>query len=97
MKYLDFSNSVTPEMMEHLGAYFVNNPQPGKPPCPRFMDFADLFYKVSSSTFGFNMKQEEFIAGFNNMNIEAAIKQDPDYIEAQKAKKTKEFGYVSDL
>lgn len=98
MKYLDFSNSVTPEMMEHLGAYFVNNPQPGKPPCPRFMDFADLFYKVSSSTFGFNMKQEEFIAGFNNMNIEAAIKQDPDYIEAQKKRKeTKEFGYVAPI
>ena len=98
MKYLDFSNSVTPEMMEHLGAYFVINPQPGKPPCPRFMDFADLFYKVSSSTFGFNMKQEEFIAGFNNMNIEAAIKQDPDYIEAQKKRKeTKEFGYVAPI
>jgi hypothetical protein len=96
MKYLDFSNSVTPEMMEHLGAFFVNNPQPGKPPCPRFMDFADLFYKVSSSTFGFNMKQEEFIAGFNNMNIEAAIKQDPDYIEAQKKRKeSKQFGYVA--
>ena len=98
MKYLDFGNSVTPEMMEHLGAYFVNNPQPGKPPCPRFMDFADLFYKVSSSTFGFNMKQEEFIAGFNNMNIEAAIKQDPDYIEAQKKRKeSKQFGYVAPI
>lgn len=98
MKYLDFSNSVTPEMMEHLGAFFVNNPQPGKAPCPRFMDFADLFYKVSSSTFGFNMKQEEFITGFNNMNIEAAIKQDPDYIEAQKKRKeSKEFGYVAPI
>ncbi len=98
MKYLDFSNSVTPEMMEHLGAFFVNNPQPGKAPCPRFMDFADLFYKVSSSTFGFNMKQEEFIAGFNNMNIEAAIKQDPDYIEAQKKRKeSKQFGYIAPI
>jgi hypothetical protein len=98
MKYLDFSNSVTPEMMEHLGAFFVNNPQPGKAPCPRFMDFADLFYKVSSSTFGFNMKQEEFITGFNNMNIEAAIKQDPDYIEAQKKRReSKEFGYVAPI
>jgi len=98
MKYLDFSNSVTPEMMEHLGAYFVNNPEPGKPPCPRFMDFADLFYKVSSATFGFNMKQEDFIAGFNNMNIEASIKQDPDYIEAQKKRKEmKRFGYVAPI
>ncbi len=98
MKYLDFSNSVTPEMMEHLSSYFVHNPQPGKAPCPKFMDFADLFYRVSSTTFGFNMKQEEFIAGFNNMNIEASIKQDPDYIEAQrKRKETKQFGYVAPI
>lgn len=98
MKYLDFSNSVTPEMMEHLGSFFVHKPEPGKSPCPRFMDFADLFYKVSSATFGFNMKQEDFIAGFNNMNIAATIKQDPDYIEAQKKRKeTKEFGYVAPI
>lgn len=95
MKYLDFSNSVTPEMMEQLGSYFVHNPEAGKSPCPRFMDFADLFYKVSSSTFGFTMSQQEFLNGFNNLNIEAAIKQEPDYIEAQKKRKeTKEFGYV---
>lgn len=98
MKYLDFSNSVTPEMMEYLGSFFVHKPEPGKSPCPRFMDFADLFYKVSSTTFGFNMKQEDFIAGFNNMNIASAIKQDPDYIEAQKKRKeTKEFGYVAPI
>jgi len=98
MKYLKYSNSVTPEMMEHLGSYFVNNPEPGKAPCPRFMDFADLFYKVSSVTFGFSMKQEEFVAGFNNMNIETAIKQDPDYIEAQKKRKeTKKFGYIAPI
>ena len=95
-KYLDFSNSVTPEMMEHLGSYFVSNPEAGKPSCPRFMDFADLFYKASSSLFGFNMKQDEFLAGFNSMNIEAFIKQDPDYIEAQKRKSEKQkFDYVA--
>lgn len=98
MKYLEFSNSVTPEMMEHLGSFFVHKPEPGKSPCPRFMDFADLFYKVSSSTFGFNMKHEEFIAGFNNMNIATTIKQDPDYIEAQKKRQeTKQFGYVAPI
>lgn len=96
IKYLDFSNSVTPEMMEQLGSYFVSNPENGKPSCPKFMDFADLFYKVSSSIFGFHMKPDEFLAGFNNMNIEAFIKQDPDYIEAQKRKSEKlKFDYVA--
>jgi hypothetical protein len=94
-KYLDFSNSVTSEMMEQLGTYFVSSPEPGKAPCPRFMDFADLFYKASSSLFGFNMRSDDFIAGFNSMNIESFIKQDPDYIEAQKkATEKKKFNYV---
>ena len=95
---LDFSNSITSEMMEHLGSLFVKYNEPGVPPCPRFMDFADLFYKVSSSMFGFNMKQEEFINGFNDMNIEAFIRQEPDYIEAQKKRKeAKEFGYKAPI
>ena len=94
-KYLDYTNSITSEMMEHLGTYFVSNPEPGKPPCPKFMDFADLFYKVSSQMFGFNMKQDDFAAGFNSMNIEAYIKQDSDYIQAQKRRVDKQkFDYV---
>jgi hypothetical protein len=98
VKYLEFSNSITNEMMEQLGSYFINNPKPGQAPCPRFMDFADLFYKVSSTMFGFNMKQEDFISGFNNMNIEAFIKQDPDYIKAQKKSlETKKFNYVAPI
>ncbi len=98
MKYLEFSNSVTPEMMEHLGSHFIHNIETGKAPCPRFMNFADLFYKVASSMFGFNMRKEEFIDGFNNMNIEAFIRQDPDYVEAQKRRKeSKQFGYVAPI
>jgi hypothetical protein len=98
MKNLDFSNSVTPEMMEQLGSYFVSSPEPGKPPCPKFMDFADLFYKATSQMFGFNMSVDEFKAGFNNMNIESFIKQDSDYIEAQKRKVEKQkFDYVAPI
>jgi hypothetical protein len=48
--------------------------------------------------FGFNMKQDEFIAGFNNMNIEAFIKQDPDYIDAQKKRKeSQKFEYLAPI
>jgi hypothetical protein len=98
MNYLPFSNSVLPEMMEHLGNYFISSPQPGQPACPKFMDFADLFYRVSSSMFGFKMSQDEFRAGFNSMNIESFIKADPDYIEAQKRKKDKmPFDFVAPI
>jgi hypothetical protein len=95
---LTFSNSITSEMMEHLGSVFIKDNQPGLPPCPRFMEFADLFYKVSNSMFGFNMSKEEFNEGFNNMNIEAFIRQDPDYIRAQKKRnKGEKFGYIAPI
>ncbi len=97
-KYLESSNSITPEMMEFIGDSFICLPPQGKPHCPRFMDFADLFYKVSSSMFGLKMSQSDFIAGFQDMNIENYIKGDSEYIEAQKRKNDqKKFDYVAPI
>jgi hypothetical protein len=95
-RYLEYTNSVTPEMMEYLGSLLLFGNPAGTPPCPRFMDFADLFYKVAVNMFGFEMKQQEFIDGFNNMNITSYIKQDPDYIEAQKQRSEKQkFDFIT--
>ncbi|WP_366183620.1 hypothetical protein [Flavobacterium ovatum] len=94
-KYLESSNSITNEMMENIGESFICLPPQGKQPCPRFMDFADLFYKVSSSMFGLKMSQNEFMAGFLDMNIVNYIKGESEFIEAQKRKKDqKKFDYV---
>lgn len=85
-------------MMEFIGDSFICLPPQGKPHCPRFMDFADLFYKVSSSMFGLKMSQSDFIAGFQDMNIENYIKGDSEYIEAQKRKNDqKKFDYVAPI
>lgn len=99
MKYLNYGNSITPEMMEHIGRYFICSPKQGQQPCPKFMNFADLFYKVSSSMFGLKMSPADFMVGFQDMNIESYIKQDPDFIEAQKRKKEeqKKFDYVAPI
>ena len=99
MKYLNYGNSITPEMMEYIGEYFISSPQQGQQPCPKFMDFADLFFKVSSSMFGLKMSPSDFMAGFQDMNIESYIKADPDFIEAQKRKKEeqKKFDYVAPI
>lgn len=99
MKYLNYGNSITAEMMEHIGDYFISSPQQGQQPCPKFMDFADLFFKVSSSMFGLKMSPADFMNGFQDMNIESYIKQDPDFIEAQKRKKEeqKKFDYVAPI
>ncbi|UQD57227.1 hypothetical protein [Flavobacterium sp. K5-23] len=97
-KYVESSNSVTPEMMEFLGDSFICLPPQGKNHCPRFMDFADLFYKVSSSMFELKMSPLDFKAGFEDMNIENYIKGDPEYIEAQKNKNDqKKFDYVAPI
>ena len=98
MQYLNYGNSITPEMMENIGTYFMSSPQTGQPPCPKFMDFADLYYKVAQSMFGLKISPNDFLAGFNNMNIESYIKNDPDYVEAQKRKvEQKKFDYVAPI
>ncbi|MBV5313642.1 MAG: hypothetical protein JZU47_10125 [Prolixibacteraceae bacterium] len=97
-KYLESVNSITPEMMECLGDQFICLPPPGKAPCPKFMDFADLFYKVSSSMFGLKMSQTDFMTGFQDMNIENFIKGDIEYAEARKRKnEQKKFDYVAPI
>ncbi|RLJ73690.1 hypothetical protein [Pedobacter alluvionis] len=98
-KYLESTNSITPEMLEHIGNHFICLPQEGKSHCPRFMDFADLFYKVSSSMFGLKMNATDFMAGFQDMNIENYIKGEPDFIKAQKRKHDdqKDFDYVAPI
>lgn len=99
MKYLTYGSSITPEMMEYIGDYFISSPPQGQQPCPRFMDFADLFFKVSSTMFGLKMSPADFMVGFQDMNIESYIRQDPDFIEAQKRKndEQKKFDYVAPI
>ena len=98
-KYLESTNSITPEMLEHIGNHFICLPPEGKSHCPRFMDFADLFYKVSSSMFGLKMNAADFMAGFQDMNIENYIKGEPGFIKAQKRKHDdqKAFDYVAPI
>ncbi len=99
MNYLKYGNSITPEMMEQIGTNFISSPPAGEQPCPRFIDFADLFYNVASSMFGLKMSQADFTNGFQNMNIESYIKADPDFIEAQRRAKgeQKKFDYVAPI
>ncbi|MXV14292.1 hypothetical protein [Hufsiella ginkgonis] len=99
VEYLDSTNSIVPKMLEHIGSHFLYLVEPGKAPCPRFMDFADLFYKVSSAMFGLKMRPADFMAGFQDMNIENYIKAIPEFIDAQRRKKTeqKSFDYVAPI
>ena len=49
--------------------------------------------------FGLKMNQADFMNGFQDMNIESYVKEDPDFIEAQRRKKEeqKKFDYVAPI
>ena len=95
---LSFDNSITCEMMDYTGTYFMNSLQKANPnaPCPRFMDFADLFYKVSASLFGLKMKPQEFMTGFQNMNMNNYIQNLPEYRAAKQTARqnSRKFDFV---
>jgi hypothetical protein len=98
VKYLESTNSITTQMMEHLGGSFAYLPPAGAQPCPRFMDFADLYYKVASNLFGLKMSQSDFMTGFQDMNIVNYIRGEKDYLDAQKRKgEQKGFDYVAPI
>ena len=99
-KQIKSEDSITPEMMENIGSYFLSSPQQGGMPCPRFMDFADAYFKISTGMFGLPLTQQDFMQGFNNMNIASYIKQLPEYKLAQESKQkgdSQEFDFIAPL
>jgi hypothetical protein len=85
-KQIKSEDSMTPEMMESMGSYFLSSPPQGGFPCPKFMEFADVYFKISTGMFGLPLTQQDFMQGFNNMNIGSYIKQLPEYKQAQESK-----------
>lgn len=85
-KQIKSEDSITAEMMESIGSYFLSSPPQGGLPCPRFMDFADVYFKIATGMFGLPLTQQDFMQGFNNMNIASYIKQLPEYKSAQDSK-----------
>lgn len=91
-------NSITPEMMKYMGAYFLA-PQPsfGGVSCNKFKEFAGQFFKYAVGCFGFKMNKEQFVEGFKNMNIDGYIINYPDFIQAQKRESARvgKFDFVA--
>lgn len=97
---LPYDTSLTPEMMQYIGMYFMSNPEPGQMPCPKFMDFAYIFNQVASAVFGLKMSEQEFMNGFRNMNINSYIKTLPEYYaatESLRQSETKQFDFVAPI
>ena len=97
---LPSDNSITAEMMENIGMYFMSSPDPGQPTCPKFMQFAYIFNQVASGIFGLKMSEQEFMNGFQRMNINSYIQSLPEYYAAMESKKKSEtdrFDFVAPI
>ncbi len=81
---IPYYNSITPDMMRYLGSMVTHMPQPGMPPCPRFMQFSDVFFQLCTSLFGLSMTKNDFRNAYNNMNINDYITTMPEYYAAQE-------------
>jgi hypothetical protein len=91
---LDSEASITPELIEALGGMFLHRPVDANQPCPRFMQFASVYFQIATKYFGLKATQNDFLQGFQNMNIADYVMQMKEVKEAKAAKK---FDFVAPI
>ena len=82
--HLKSDDSITPEMIQNIGGKFLLQPQNVDIPCPRFAEFAQMYFQVATTHFDLKATKEDFIDGFKKMNISDYIRLSPEYKMAQK-------------
>jgi len=92
---LSSDDSISPDLMSEIGNSFVFRPENSNMPCPRFMQFAHLYFQVATQFFGLKASQQDFMNGFQNINISDYIRLLPEYKEAQRNKNG--FDYVAPI
>jgi hypothetical protein len=84
---LNYDDSITPEMLENINDSFTHFINPNVHPCPKFRDFAEIFYNYATTIFGLKMNQDDFQQAYVNMNINSYIKSLPEYAAATLKRK----------
>lgn len=98
MEKVPFDSSITPEMMENLGGLFLSSPPPGSSNCPKFMEFASIFFQMAKGTFGLKMTQQDFKDAFESMNINSYIKTLPEYrLAVENKAHSEKFDFVAPI
>ena len=90
-KKLSSDDAIKPSYLESLGNAFMFQPENPEMPCPRFMDFAQLYYKVATDLFDFKASKQDFMNGFKQMNISDYITLMPEFQEASRNEKGFDF------
>jgi hypothetical protein len=86
-KIFSSNDSITPELMQGMGNTFMLTPLDSSKPCPRFMEFAFIYFQIATKLFNLQVTEQDFMNGFNNMNIPSYICGLPEYRLAQKESK----------
>lgn len=97
MQAMPYDSSITSEMMENIGTAFMSSPQPGQHACPKFIEFASIYFQTATGMFGLDIPQDTFMKGFNTMNINSYIKNLPEYRTAVENKKSGKFDFVAPI
>jgi hypothetical protein len=92
---LDSESTINALMMESIGANFMLRPENNQKPCPKFMQFAHLYFQLATNYFGLKASQQDFMNGFQSMNISDYIRQMPEFKMAQR--NTKGFDFVAPI
>lgn len=97
---LPYDNSITPQMIEQTGKFlFAPATGPNIVSCPKFTDFASLFYQATRNLLLPKLAPNGFEQGFQAMNIGQYITNLPDFRDAQSRKQggNGEFDYVAPI
>ena len=92
---LTSDDSITPDLMSEIGNSFAFRPENPNIPCPQFMKFAHLYFQVATQHFGLKATQQDFMNGFQSMNIADYIRLLPEFKEAER--NNKGFDYVAPI
>ena len=88
---LSSDDSITTELMSEIGKSLTFRPDNNQTPCPRFMEFAHLYFQVATQLFGLKATQQDFMNGFQRMNIADYIRLLPEFKEAKRSKEGFDF------
>ena len=97
---MNAQSNISGNLMQNLGNKFAHMPVDSNAPCPKFMQFAHVYFQIATSVFGLKATQQDFMQGFKDMNIASYIKQQKEYKDALKTKSERpdiEFDYVAPI
>lgn len=77
MRPIEFTNSITPRMLESIGVRLCSDPQ--SPQADKFTEFCGFFYQAARQLFGWNVNPAELERACRDMNITAYVQNMPEF------------------